>query len=87
MHAVVVNVTIHDAEAGQQNLENNVVPTVSQAPGFVAGYWMRREGNKGIGVIVLESEEAARAVSERVETPEGAVDLDSVEVAEVVVSA
>jgi hypothetical protein len=87
MHAVVVNVTIHDFEAGRQNLEQRVVPTVSQAPGFLAGYWMQREGNKGIGVIVLESEDAARAVAERVETPEGAVDLDSVEVAEVVVSA
>lgn len=87
MHAVVVNVSIHDPEAGEQNLRNEVVPRVSQAPGFVAGYWMRREGDKGLGVIVFESEEAARQMSEKVETPEGAVDLDSVEVAQVVVNA
>jgi hypothetical protein len=39
MHAVVVKVSIKDAEAAQQALEGQVVPRVKQAPGFVAGYW------------------------------------------------
>jgi hypothetical protein len=41
VHAVVVNVTISDFEGGRQMLEEEVVPRVKQAPGFVAGYWTR----------------------------------------------
>src|SRR5215208_3080649 len=89
MHAVVVRVTINDAEAATQALREDVVPTVSQAPGFVAGYWTRGEGsNQGLSMAVFESEDAANAAAERV--PSGvpdAVTLDDVEVREVVASA
>jgi hypothetical protein len=37
MHAVVVNLTITDADAAEQALHEQLVPRVSQAPGFVAG--------------------------------------------------
>jgi hypothetical protein len=36
MHAVAVKVTIEDFEAARKNLRAQVVPAVSQAPGFVA---------------------------------------------------
>jgi len=36
-----VTVTINDREAATSQLRENVVPAVSQAPGFVAGYWTR----------------------------------------------
>jgi len=89
MHAVVVRVTINDAEAATQALRANVVPAVSQAPGFVAGYWTRGErSNQGLSMAVFESEDAANAAAERV--PSGvpdAVTLDDVEVREVVASA
>ena len=40
MHAVVARVDIGgDPETAQQNLRDHVIPRVSQAPGFVAGYW------------------------------------------------
>ena len=45
MHAVVVRVTVNDREAATQGLREDVVPAVSQAPGFVAGYWTRKEGS------------------------------------------
>ena len=91
MYAVVVNVTIHDFEPARQGLLEQVVPAVSQAPGFVAGYWTRSEDNKGLGMVVFESEEAARAAAERIQS-EGspdpdAVTIESVEVREVVASA
>jgi hypothetical protein len=88
MHAVVVSVTVHDPEAGARNLHEEVIPQVKQVPGFVAGYWVAlEEGNGGRGVMVFESEDAARATSERVSGPEGAVTIESVDVGEVVASA
>jgi hypothetical protein len=93
MHAVVVRVSINDVEAGQQMLEGDVVPTVKQVPGFVAGWWTRSEdGSNGMGLVVFESEEAAQGMKQRLESPEGpassdAVDLQGVEVREVVASA
>jgi len=89
MHAVVVSVTIQDGEAATKYLREEVVPQVSQAPGFVAGYWVRLEGgNSGRGVIIFESEDVARAASQRVSAaPGGATTIDSVDVGEVVANA
>jgi hypothetical protein len=89
MHAVVVSVTVNDGEAATKHLRENVVPQVSQAPGFVAGYWVRLEGgNYGRATMVFESEEAARGVVDRITpAPEDATVIDSVEVGEVVANA
>jgi hypothetical protein len=87
MHAVAVTVTISDHEAAESHLREQVVPGVAQAPGFVAGYWTRKD-DKGLGMVVFESEEAANAMSERVPSmvPD-VVTLDAVEVREVVAHA
>jgi hypothetical protein len=89
MHAVLTTVTIKDQATAEEYLRGEVVPAVKQAPGFVAGYWVR-EGGEGRGVIVFESEDAAQAASERVSERVGGnpgVTLDSVTVGEVVASA
>ena len=89
MHAVVVRVTVNDDERGRRMLNEEVVPRAKQAPGFVAGYWTRSGSDEsGLSMIVFESEEAARAVSERIPgtVPEG-VTLENVEVREVVANA
>ena len=87
MHAVVVRVTIKDPEAATDALRNEVVPRVSQAQGFVNGYWTRKD-NGGLSMILFESEDAARSASERVRggVPES-VELQDVEVREVVANA
>jgi hypothetical protein len=88
MHAVLVKVTINDPEAAPKRLQNEVIPRVSSAPGFVAGYWMRPAENKGWSVILFESEDAARAASEGIESPpEGDVTVESVQVQEVIAHA
>jgi hypothetical protein len=89
MYAVVVSVAVQDGETATKYLREEVVPQVSQAPGFVAGYWVRLEGgNSGRGVMVFESEEVARAASQQVSpAPGGATTIESVDVGEVVVSA
>jgi hypothetical protein len=87
MHAVVVNVTVHDRDAATASLNEQVVPRVSQAPGFVAGYWVGLPGGKGTATIVFQSEEAASTAAEQLQPPGDFVSFDSVEVGEVVASA
>lgn len=89
MHAVVVRVSISDQDAAHKGLTETVVPRVSQAPGFVAGYWTRADdGSNGQSMLVFESEDAARAAADRMATnvPEG-VTFESAEVREVVANA
>ncbi|MDQ3933666.1 MAG: hypothetical protein M3340_03440 [Actinomycetota bacterium] len=93
MHAVVVRVSFNDVEAAEQMLHGEVVPMVSQAPGFVAGWWTRAlDKSNGLGLIVWESEEAAEQARERLQADEGpggsnAVNLESVEIREVLANA
>jgi hypothetical protein len=87
MHAVVVRVTINNREDAEQRLRGEVVPQVSSAPGFQAGYWTG-EGDTGLSMVIFDSEENARAAADRV--PQGipeSVTLEGVEVREVVASA
>ena len=89
MHAVLTSVTIEDQATAEQYLREQVVPNAQQAPGFVAGYWVRDAG-EGRGVIVFDSEDAAQAASGRISERIGGnpgVTLNSVSVGEVVASA
>jgi hypothetical protein len=87
VHAVVVRVTISDPEVAEEHLKENVVPGVSQAPGFVTGYWTRKD-DSGLAMVIFESEDAANAMSERVPSmvPD-VVTLGDVDVREVVAHA
>ena len=62
MHAVVVNVTINDRDAAERALSEQLVPCVSQIPGFVTGYWTMKDGT-GLTMLVFDSEAAANAMS------------------------
>jgi hypothetical protein len=73
-------------------LDEEVVPRVSQAPGFKTGFWTRAEdGSNGLSMLVFESEEAAngakQALEQRFATEEAPVDFQGAEVREVVKSA
>jgi hypothetical protein len=88
VHAVVAQVTINDdTGAAESHLREQVVPGVSRAPGFVAGYWTRT-GSRGVGMVVFDSEDAAQAMTERFPSmvPD-MVTLEQVEVLEVVANA
>jgi hypothetical protein len=89
MYAVVVRVSINDSDGAENELKETVVPRISQSPGFVAGYWSRAlDHTNGLSMLVFESEEAARAVADRIggNIPEG-VSLESAEVREIVANA
>ena len=67
MHAVVVKLTIDDVGRDDQLLDEQVVPRASGAAGFIAGYWTRA-GDSGLSMVVYESEEAARAIAEQIQS-------------------
>lgn len=87
MHAVVVSLTITDPDAAGEALHEQLVPRVSQSPGFVAGYWTVK-GDTALSMFMFESEEAAGLMSEQAVAgvPSGVV-LDRVDVREVVAHA
>jgi hypothetical protein len=93
MNAVAVRVSFNDVDAAEEMLQNEIVPMVKQAPGFVTGYWTRdADKTNGSSLMIFESEEAAQAVKERIESNEGPggsdhVNLESIEVREVVANA
>ena len=87
MHAVVVRVTINEQDAALERLRSDVVPRVSQQPGFVNGYWLRKD-NSGLSIVLFDSEDAAKQASERVpENIAEGVTLEGTEIREVVAQA
>jgi hypothetical protein len=94
MHALVVRVTIHNADRTREVLNSQVVPQVSGAPGFEKGYWTWSTGGgglDGLSMIIFDSEENARAAGDRISAIAANagddVTLDGTEVREVVASA
>ena len=89
MHAVVVSVTINDFDRARGFLEEQILPQVTQAPGFVAGYWVALDGqDRGRSIIAFESEEAARNVAQMIgQSDDEGVTMESVDVGEVVATA
>jgi hypothetical protein len=87
MHAVVVRVSIKDTDSAETTLRDEVVPRVSQAPGFISGYWTRKDDN-GLSMIIFNSEEEANRASELIPSMVAdSVTVEGVEVREVVAHA
>jgi len=89
VHAIVVRVTIKDREAAQKRLDEDVVPRISQAPGFRAGYWTWKD-DTGLSMAVFDSEDAANQAGDQARAMVqsiDAVELEGVEVREVVAHA
>lgn len=92
MHALLVAVKIDAAGVDEATsmLNDQVVPAVKSAPGFVAGYWLRDEGSgMGYSIVVFESEEAANGARDNApRPPDGApVSIANIQVLPVVASA
>jgi hypothetical protein len=68
MHAVVIEVDTSgqpDQEAGLKHLREQIVPGVSQAPGFQSGYWLRPlEDGKGTSIVLFDTQQNAEAASQ-----------------------
>lgn len=92
MHAVVVTVNIAAGqfEASRKALQENVVPQVSKAPGFVKGYWAATlDGGSGLSFVVFrtkpDAENAAKMARSNPMPP--GVTVSGVEVREVIAEA
>jgi hypothetical protein len=71
-HAVVIEVQLDDAEAeGLQLLNERIIPHVKELPGFQSGTWMATDENVGMGVVIFDSEDHARAAESDVQPPPG----------------
>jgi hypothetical protein len=38
---------------------NDILPEITSAPGFVAGYWLEPAGGRGFSVVLFDTEEQA----------------------------
>ncbi|MDQ2749504.1 MAG: hypothetical protein ABI775_01985 [Pseudonocardiales bacterium] len=85
MHAVLFHVDMKDGrEADQQPELEQLIEFVKTVPGFVRGTWAT-DGKRGVSLVLMESEEAARAMAANASTPpEAAVSFRSADVLEVV---
>jgi hypothetical protein len=89
MHVVLVKVKLNDPEAALENLRSQVIPRVSQAPGFLAGYWYGDQQTQGASTLVFDSEDNANGFVEMVrqQPGTGAATIEDLQVYEVVAHA
>jgi hypothetical protein len=84
MWALVIDVDIHDLAEAVAGVNEQVIPMVREAPGFVAGYWIKLDDTHGTSVVVFETESQARATVPPADAPMRGVTQTSVKVGEVV---
>lgn len=62
MHAVVTSLTFNERAAAEAEL-SEIVARVSGMPGFVDGYWVTLNADRGTSIIVFDSQEAAQTLA------------------------
>jgi hypothetical protein len=89
MHGVTTRVSIKDFDAAMGALQGQVVPGAKSAPGFVSGTWLHiPENGAGVSLMLFDTEENARAFTDKFEVPaEAPVTLERIYVGEVVAQA
>jgi hypothetical protein len=86
MYAAMATVSISDYDKAKRVLHDDVLPTVTDIPGFVSGHWFAPVDGKGMEILIFETEDEAQAMATQM--PSGRrvnefVTVDSVEVREV----
>ena len=84
-HAVVLKVKLPEegrSEEGRRLLLEVVVPNAKGQAGFQRGIWMNN-GADGMGVVVFDTEDNARAATANLKPPPGGPTLVSSEIFEV----
>jgi hypothetical protein len=87
MHAIVIHANISDLAEAKRGLNEEVLPMMKGAPGFLGAYFVAVDDTHGVSIQVFETEEQARAAA----PPEGSevpgVTLGSLQFGEVIGSA
>ena len=80
MHATVVHVNIEDQAEAKRALDQEFIPMLRGAPGFVGAYFVAVDDTHGVSIQVFETEEQAKAAAPPVTGPGmGGVKLDTVQ--------
>ena len=87
MHAIVIHANVSDVAEAKRGLDEEIIPMMKGAPGFLGAYYVAIDDSHGISIEVFETEEQARTAAppEGVEAP--GVTLDKLEFGEVIGSA
>jgi hypothetical protein len=87
MHARVIHADIADLAEAKRGLNEQVIPTIKGAPGFLGAYFVTVDDSHGLSIEVFETEEQARAFA----PPEGAegpgVKVDAIQFGAIIGSA
>jgi hypothetical protein len=86
MYAAMATVSISDYERARRVLHDDVLPTITDVPGFVSGHWLAPVDGKGLEILIFETLDEAQAMAAQL--PHGRqlndyVTVDAVEVREV----
>ena len=68
MHAIVIHANVSNLAEAKRGLDEEVIPMMKGAPGFLGSYFVAVEHTHGVSIEVFETEEQARAAA----PPEGA---------------
>ena len=68
MYGVIADVRVDgNADEAGRIVRDVVMPRATLLPGFASGNWLQElEGDRGIAVMLFESEETARSAAERI---------------------
>jgi hypothetical protein len=57
MYAALATVSISDYEHAHRILHDDVLPTITDVPGFVAGYWLAPVNGRALEILIFETED------------------------------
>jgi heme-degrading monooxygenase HmoA len=79
-----VNVPGGDTPEHLKMLKEEVIPGVKSAPGFIAGYWLKPQGDDATALVVFKDEASAKAAAPEEGSKMGDVTFKKVDIIEVV---
>jgi microsomal dipeptidase-like Zn-dependent dipeptidase len=83
MHAIVIHANIHDPAEARRGLDEEVIPMIKKARGFVGAYFVALDDGQGVSIEVFETEAQAKAAAPPEGTGAPGVTLDTLQFGEV----
>jgi hypothetical protein len=84
MHASVVHANIRDRAEAERGLDEQILPSLKDAPGFVGAFFVALDDTHGLTVQVFDTEAQARAIAPPVGADGPGVTVDTLQFAEVI---